>query len=200
MSVNKASIVEKPVRTSRIGRQPVALPSGVEVKLNNNHLAVKGPKGQLALEVHPFVSVELSGKFLALHAKEETAKHCRGVQAKLYKSITGTMRAQIANMIQGVTNGFEKKLLLVGVGYRAQIKGKLLSLTLGYSHPVDFEVPTGLTIEAPTLTEIIIKGADKDLVGLVAAKIRKLRSPEPYKGKGVRYSNERITLKETKKK
>ncbi len=199
MSVNTAS-AEKIVRTSRIGRKPVVLPSGVEVKLQNNHLSVKGPKGQLAMDVHPFVHVELIDKHLNLTPKDGMADHCRGVQNKLYKSITGTMRAQIANMVKGVTTGFEQKLVLVGVGYRAQMKGKALSLSLGYSHPIDFNVPAGLTIEAPSQTEILIKGADKNLVGLVAANIRKLRSPEPYKGKGIRYANERITLKETKKK
>ena len=201
MSVNNASVrIEKPLRTSRIGRKPVVLPSGVEVKLHNNNLAVKGPKGQLTVDVHPFVNIEIADKQIALSSKQEAAKNCRGMQAKLYKSITGTMRAQIANMITGVTRGFEKKLQLVGVGYRAQMKGKALSLSLGFSDPVEFEVPAGLTIEAPSQTEIIIKGVDKNLVGLVAAEIRKLRRPEPYKGKGIRYENERIILKETKKK
>ncbi|HSW70920.1 MAG TPA: 50S ribosomal protein L6, partial [Gammaproteobacteria bacterium] len=151
MSVNHASATtDKPLRTSRIGRKPVELPSGVEVKLQENHLAIKGPKGQLDLAIHPFVNVELVEKKIAL--KQTSAKNCRGIQAKLYKSITGTMRAQIANMITGVTKGFEKKLLLVGVGYRAQMKGKSLSLSLGFSHPIEFEVPHGLTIEAPTQT------------------------------------------------
>ncbi len=200
MTVTNASTAVKPERTSRIGRKPVELPSGVEVKLQNNNLAVKGPKGQLAMEVHEFVKIEIVDKTITLNPKQEMAKHCRGTKTKLYKSITGTMRAQIANMIKGVTQGFEQKLLLVGVGYRAQMKGKILGLSLGFSHPVDFDVPAGLTIEAPSQTEILIKGADKDLVGLVAAKIRKLRSPEPYKGKGIRYANERIVLKETKKK
>ena len=200
MSVN-TSVAEVAVeRTSRIGRAPVVIPTGVEVKLDKNHLAIKGPKGQLELDVHPFVAVNVVDKEISLSPKVEMAKNCRGTKTKLYRSITGTMRAQVANMVKGVTQGFEIKLLLVGVGYRAQMKGKLLGLSLGYSHPVDFDVPAGLTIEAPTQTEILIKGANKDLVGLVAAKIRKLRSPEPYKGKGIRYSNERITLKETKKK
>lgn len=200
MSMTSASVTEKPVRTSRIGRKPVALPSGVEAKLQNRNLAVKGPKGQLAMNVHELVNIQIVDKEITLNPRQEMAKHCRGVKAKLYKSITGTMRAQIANMVKGVTQGFEEKLLLVGVGYRAQMKGKALSLSLGFSHPVEFDVPAGLTIEAPSQTEIIIKGADKNLVGLVAATIRKLRSPEPYKGKGIRYANERIILKETKKK
>jgi large subunit ribosomal protein L6 len=200
MSANNASVTETTIRTSRIGRKPIEIPSGVEVKLQNNHLAVKGPKGQLAIDVHPYVAISFEDKTLALSPKEEEARNCRGVKAKLYKSITGTMRAQIANMVKGVSQGFELKLVLVGVGYRAQMKGKALALSLGFSHPVEFDVPAGLTIEAPTQTEIVIKGADKNLVGLVAAKIRKLRSPEPYKGKGIRYANERIILKETKKK
>lgn len=200
MSMTSAVTKEKPVRTSRIGRKPVALPSGVEAKLQNKNLAVKGPKGQLAMNVHELVNIEIVDKAIMLNPRLEMARHCRGVKAKLYKSITGTMRAQIANMIKGVTQGFEQKLLLVGVGYRAQMKGKSLSLSLGFSHPVEFDVPAGLVIEAPSQTEIIIKGADRNLVGLVAAKIRKLRSPEPYKGKGIRYANERIILKETKKK
>lgn len=199
-SMNNASVAEKPVRTSRIGRKPVALPSGVEVKLQNNHLAIKGPKGQLAMDVHPFVDIHIADKQIALSPKQQETVNCRGSNAKLYKSITGTMRAQIANMVKGVTQGFEQKLLLVGVGYRAQMKGKALALNLGFSHPVEFDVPAGLTIEAPSQTEILIKGADKDLVGLVAAKIRRLRKPEPYKGKGIRYANEKIILKETKKK
>lgn len=200
MSVTSASIKEKEIRTSRIGRKPVALPSGVEVKLQNNNLSVKGPKGQLTLEVHEFVNVQVVDKQITLEPNREMFRNCRGSKAKLFKSITGTMRAQVANMVKGVTQGFEEKLLLVGVGYRAQMKGKSLSLSLGYSHPVEFDVPTGLTIEAPSQTEILIKGADRNLVGLAAAKIRKLRSPEPYKGKGIRYANERIILKETKKK
>jgi len=200
MSVSNASMKEKPVRTSRIGRMPVLLPTGVEAKLQNNHLAVKGPKGQLAIDVHEYVTIEIVDKQITLTPNLDASKNCRGSKAKLYKSITGTMRAQVANMITGVTTGFELKLVLVGVGYRAQMKGKSLALSLGFSHPVEFDVPAGLTIEAPSQTEIVIKGADKDLVGLVAAKIRKLRKPEPYKGKGIRYANERIILKETKKK
>jgi large subunit ribosomal protein L6 len=188
------------VRTSRVGRQPITIPKGVDVKYQDTLLNVKGPKGQLQSKVHAFVNLKIEGSEMVLQPNTAAAKNARGVQAKLYRSITGTMRAQIANMIKGVTDGFELKLLLVGVGYRAQLKGKLLGLSLGYSHPVDFEIPVGITIEVPAQTEIIIKGANKELVGLVAAKIRKLRKPEPYKGKGIRYSDEKITLKETKKK
>ncbi len=186
------------VRTSRVGRKPITVPSGVDVKLQGNHLAIKGPKGQLNIDVHPFVQINIADKQIQLHPAEVGKQ--RGVKAKLYRSITGTMRAQIANMVNGVSQGFEIKLLLVGVGYRAQMKGKALGLSLGFSHPVDFEVPAGITIEVPSQTEILVKGANKELVGLVAAQIRDIRPPEPYKGKGVRYSNEQIILKETKKK
>jgi len=195
-----ASIKKSMARTSRIGRKPIEVPSGVEVKIQNNHLAIKGPKGQLAMDVHPFVDIQFADKVIHLNPKQEMSRLCRGSKAKTFKSITGTMRARVANMVKGVSLGFEQKLVLVGVGYRAQMKGKALGLSLGFSHPVDFDVPAGLVIEAPSQTEIIIKGADKELVGLVAAKIRKLRGPEPYKGKGIRYANEQITLKETKKK
>lgn len=188
------------IRTSRIGRKPVVLPAGVEVKLQDKNLAVKGPKGQLAMNVHELVNIQIVDKEITLSPMQEMEAHCRGTKAKLFKSIVGTMRAQIANMVKGVTQGFEQKLLLVGVGYRAQMKGKSLSLSLGFSHPVEFDVPAGLTIEAPSQTEIVIKGADRTLVGQIAAKIRAMRSPEPYKGKGIRYANERIILKETKKK
>lgn len=123
-----------------------------------------------------------------------------GASTKLYRSIAGTVRANINNSIHGVSQGFERKLVLVGVGYRAQAKGKILSLSLGFSHPTEFNVPEGVTIETPTQTEILIKGANKELVGLVAANIRRIRGPEPYKGKGIRYANEVIELKETKKK
>lgn len=198
--VNHAESHQEAMRTSRVGRKPVVIPKGVDVKMQGEQLAIKGPKGQLAMDVHPFVSLNIAEKEILLNPKQEMARHCRGTKVKLYRSITGTMRAQIANMVKGVTEGFEKKLVLVGVGYRAQMKGKALALSLGFSHPVEFTIPTGLTIETPSQTEIIIKGASKELVGLAAAKIRKLRGPEPYKGKGVRYANEKISLKETKKK
>lgn len=188
------------VRTSRVGRKPVVIPAGVEVKLQGKQLSVKGPKGQLSAPLHPFVhvSVESSKILVTPNSKSETV--ITGKSVKLYKSIAGTTRANINNMIHGVTQGFERKLLLVGVGYRAQAKGKVLSLSLGYSHPTDFSVPEGITIETPSQTEILVKGANKEAVGLVAAQIRKIRGPEPYKGKGVRYANEVIEIKETKKK
>ena len=186
--------------TSRIGRKPVVVPSGVEVKIHDQELSVKGPKGQLSVKLHPFVHVTIENNEIKVHPNTETEQVITGSGIKLAKSIVGTIRANIYNTVQGVTHGFEIKLLLVGVGYRAQAKGKILSLSLGYSHPTDFSVPNGVTIETPTQTEILVKGTDKNLVGRTAAQIRMVRSPEPYKGKGVRYANEVIELKETKKK
>ncbi len=188
------------ISTSRIGRKPVTIPSGVEVKLKDLHLTVKGPKGNLAFTVHPFVNVTIENNEIKVHPSTDSDHVITGTSIRLYRSIAGTVRANIYNIIQGVTHGFERKLLLVGVGYKAQAKGKILSLSLGFSHPTDFKVPEGVVVETPTPTEIIIKGANKELVGLVAAKIRSIRSPEPYKGKGVRYSDEIVEIKETKKK
>jgi large subunit ribosomal protein L6 len=186
--------------TSRIGRKPVAIPSGVEAKIQAESLSVKGPKGQLSMPLHPFVHVTIEGSEIKIHPNGDNVRIITGASKKLYRSIAGSMRARINNIVQGVAHGFERKLLLVGVGYRAQAKGKVLSLSLGFSHPTDFKVPDGITIETPTQTEILVKGISKELVGLVAANIRSIRSPEPYKGKGVRYANEVIELKETKKK
>jgi large subunit ribosomal protein L6 len=185
--------------TSRIGRKPVTIPSGVEVKIQDQKLLVKGPKGQLSVDLHPFVHVAIENNEIKI-SKSKTDNVITGADAKLNRSIVGTIRAKINNIVVGVTDGFEKRLTLVGVGYRAQAKGKTLSLSLGYSHPTDFAVPDGVTIETPTQTEIIVKGNNKELVGLVAANIRRIRGPEPYKGKGVRYANEVIEIKETKKK
>lgn len=187
-------------RTSRIGRKPVIVPSGVEVKIQNRSMSVKGPKGQLSIVLHPYVDVTLDKNEIKVQPNSESKKIITGKSIKLYKSIAGTVRANINNVIHGVSQGFERKLVLVGVGYRAQAKGKVLALSLGFSHPTDFAVPEGVTIETPTQTEIMIKGANKEIVGLVAAQIRSIRGPEPYKGKGVRYANEVIELKETKKK
>lgn len=186
--------------TSRIGRKPITVPPGVDVKIQDGKLSVKGPKGLLSMPLHPFVHVTLDDGHIKVHLNTDGDKIITGASVKLHRSIAGTIRATINNYIQGVTHGFERRLSLVGVGYRAQAKGKTLSLSLGFSHPVDFAVPEGVTIETPTQTEIIIKGVSKELVGLVASKIRSKRSPEPYKGKGVRYINEVIILKETKKK
>ncbi|HSW71737.1 MAG TPA: 50S ribosomal protein L6, partial [Gammaproteobacteria bacterium] len=145
----QATPAKSPERTSRIGRQPINLPKGVEIKFQGSQLSVKGPKGQLEMDVHPFVQVDIKEQVITLHKKAAASK-ARGSQSKLSRAITGTMRAKIANMIHGVSEGFEEKLLLVGVGYRAQMKGKQLGLSLGFSHPVDFDVPTGLTIETPS--------------------------------------------------
>ena len=188
-----------PMQTSRIGRKPIAIPSGVEVKIQNEQLSIKGPKGLSSILLHPFVNVSIEEGEVKIcpNAKD---KNITGASKKLYRSIAGTLRANIANSIEGVTHGFERRLALVGVGYRAQTKGKVLSLSLGFSHPTDFSVPEGIVIETPSQTDIVIKGTSKELVGLVAAKIRSIRGPEPYKGKGVRYANETIELKETKKK
>lgn len=187
--------------TSRIGRKPVIVPAGVSINVQEQKLSVKGPKGQLFLALHPFVHVTVEGNQIKITpSTTQNKKKITGPQTKLYRSIAGTMRANINNIIHGVAIGYERKLNLVGVGYRAQAKGKVLSLSLGFSHPTDFAVPEGITIETPTQTEIFIKGVNKELVGLVAAKIRHIRQPEPYKGKGIRYANEVIELKETKKK
>jgi large subunit ribosomal protein L6 len=187
-------------RTSRIGRKPVVIPSGVEVKLQGNSLSAKGPNGQLSIILHPFIDAAVEGNEIKVQTNAESKSQITGKDVKLYKSIAGTTRANIQNVVIGVSQGFQKKLVLIGVGYRAQAKGKILGLSLGFSHPTDFNVPEGVTIETPTQTEIIIKGANKKDVGLVAANIRKIRPPEPYKGKGVRYAGEKIELKETKKK
>lgn len=176
---------------SRVGKQPVAIPAGVEVKVNGQDVIVKGSKGQLNLQLHHFVQAEITEG----NIKVRPAKEIPG-----YWAMAGTMRALINNMIIGVSVGFEKKLQLIGVGYRAQSQGQKLNLALGYSHPVEFSIPHGITVETPSQTEIMVRGADKQLVGEVAAKIRAYRPPEPYKGKGVRYADERVIMKEAKKK
>ncbi|HET9679080.1 MAG TPA: 50S ribosomal protein L6 [Gammaproteobacteria bacterium] len=174
---------------SRVAKNPIKLPSGVQVTLAARQFSVKGSKGELKTDLHHAVSVSENDGALQVSAdKPENLKYA------------GTMRAILANMVQGVSNGFERKLELVGVGYRAQAQGKKLNLTLGFSHPVAFAVPEGITVETPSQTEVIVKGADKQLVGETAAKIRAHRPPEPYKGKGVRYSDERVVMKEAKKK
>lgn len=188
------------MQTSRIGRKPVAVPAGVEVKIQDQTLSVKGPKGHLSIALHPYVHVSVEDSQIKVQPNADNNMIITGPSTKLYRSIAGTIRASIYNLVHGVTHGFERKLLLVGVGYRAQAKGKILSLSLGFSHPTDFPVPEGVTIETPTQTEILVKGVNKELVGLVAAQIRRIRLPEPYKGKGIRYANEVIEIKETKKK
>ena len=176
---------------SRVANNPVIIPDKVDVKLNTAEISVKGPLGTLSQKLLRNVLVQRFENRLEFKANEES------IQAN---AMSGTMRALVSNMITGVSKGFEKKLALVGVGYRAQAQGDKLNLTLGFSHPVVHQLPTGVKAETPTQTEIIIKGADRQQVGQVAADIRAYRSPEPYKGKGVRYVGEQIVLKETKKK
>jgi large subunit ribosomal protein L6 len=176
---------------SRVGKSPVLLPEKVEVTISADLISVKGPLGTLSQAITSNVKVEKIDNQLEIKLNEDTRQA---------NAISGTLRALIANMVQGVSKGFERKLTLVGVGYRAQAQGDKLNLTLGFSHPVVHQVPVGVKVETPTQTEIIIKGADKQQVGQVAADVRNYRPPEPYKGKGVRYADERIVLKETKKK
>ena len=176
---------------SRIAKAPVELPQGVEFKQEGTVVTLKGGKGSLSLELNN--EVELSQEDSTLNVKARSG-------SKFSTAMSGTTRALIANMVTGVTDGFERKLELVGVGYRAQAQGKKLNLTLGFSHPVVHDVPEGITVETPSQTEILIKGIDKQKVGQVAAEIRGYRPPEPYKGKGVRYAGERVILKEAKKK
>jgi large subunit ribosomal protein L6 len=176
---------------SRVGKVPVALPKGVEVTLGADAVSVKGPLGTLSQPLHRDVQVKREGDSLLLAPANDSDQA---------DALSGTYRALLANMVTGVTKGFEKKLLLVGVGYRAQAQGDKLNLSLGFSHPVVHQMPKGIKVETPTQTEILIKGTDKQLVGQVAATVRGYRPPEPYKGKGVRYADETIVLKETKKK
>lgn len=176
---------------SRVAKAPINIPAGVEFSVNGQDVKVKGKVGELALEVNPAVEVTVQDNVVSTNPREGFAK--AWAQA-------GTARALINNMVTGVSEGFEKKLLLQGVGYRAAAKGQTLSLSLGLSHPVEVQVPAGVSVETPTQTEITLKGADKQVVGQVAANIRKWREPEPYKGKGIRYSDEVVRRKEAKKK
>jgi large subunit ribosomal protein L6 len=176
---------------SRVAKNPVAIPAGVEVKFNATDVTVKGSLGTLSTPLCGDVEVKLDNNELTFAAKNDS---------KFARSMSGTLRALLNNMVTGVSKGFEKKLQLVGVGYRAQAAGDTLNLSLGFSHPVAHKMPEGITVATPTQTEILIKGANKQLVGQVAAEIRAYRSPEPYKGKGVRYADEVVVLKETKKK
>jgi large subunit ribosomal protein L6 len=176
---------------SRIGKNPVVLPKGVDVTLSTEALSIKGPLGTLSQHLDGRVKVQRDGDQLVFQVGEDSTAA---------NAMSGTLRALAANMVQGVTKGFEKKLTLVGVGYRAQAQGDKLNLALGFSHPVVHSMPKGIKVETPTQTEILIKGLDKQLVGQVAAEVRAYRPPEPYKGKGVRYANEQVVIKETKKK
>lgn len=176
---------------SRIGKSPVELPKGVEFKQEGNVVTLKGGKGSLSLELNSEVELKQENDVLMIAPRSGS---------RFAAAISGTMRSLLANMAEGVSQGFERKLELIGVGYRAQAQGNKLNLTLGFSHPVVHEVPQGVSIETPSQTEIVIKGADKQQVGQVAAEIRRYRPPEPYKGKGVRYADERVVIKEAKKK
>lgn len=173
---------------SRVAKSPITLPSGVELKISGSELNVKGPKGNLALNLHPSLSLdENDGQYMVNPDNEKNL------------AMAGTFRALVNNMVTGVSEGFQKKLQLVGVGYRAQLQGNNLNLALGFSHPVVYSAPEGIKIETPSQTEIVISGCDKQKVGQVAAEIRSYRPPEPYKGKGVRYADERVVRKEAKK-
>lgn len=176
---------------SRVAKNPVVVPSGVDVVLAAGEISVKGPLGTLKQALPGEVSVVREGDSLLCKAQNETIQS---------NALSGTVRALLANMVHGVSKGFERKLNLVGVGYRAQAAGDTLNLALGFSHPIAYKMPAGVKVETPTQTEIVLKGADKQRVGQVAAEIRAFREPEPYKGKGVRYSDEVVILKETKKK
>jgi large subunit ribosomal protein L6 len=173
---------------SRVAKNPIKLPAGVDINISGSNLNVKGPKGNLSVVLYPGISFDESdGEYTVKNADEKNL------------SMAGTFRALVSNMVTGVSTGFQKKLQLVGVGYRAQAQGNKLNLALGFSHPVEYAAPEGITIETPSQTEIVISGCDKQKVGQVAAEIRAYRPPEPYKGKGVRYSDERVARKEAKK-
>lgn len=176
---------------SRVANNPIELPSGVEVTLAGQAVKVKGPKGEMNHVIHDLVEMKQEDKVLSFAPRNEEQSA---------NALAGTTRALVNNMVTGVSQGFEKKLTLIGVGYRAQAQGKKLNLSLGFSHPIDFEVPEGITIETPSQTEVVVKGIDKQQVGQVAANIRAFRPPEPYKGKGVRYADEHVIRKEAKKK
>jgi len=176
---------------SRIAKYPIPVPKGVEITLATGSISVKGPLGTMARPMDPNVSIEKQGDTLVCKALGNS-QHAT--------AMSGTLRALVANMVTGVSKGFEKRLALVGVGYRAQAQGDKLNLSVGYSHPVVHQMPKGVKVATPTQTEVVLTGIDKQLIGQVAAEIRDSRPPEPYKGKGVRYANEQVTLKETKKK
>mgnify|MGYP001181768477 FL=1 len=175
---------------SRIGNSPINIPAKVEISLLESSVVVKGPKGSLDLMIPDCLNLEQNNAVLRVLVKD---------QSKKTKALSGTIRALLANNIKGVSDGFSYELEIIGVGYRAQTKGKVLNLALGFSHPVDFPIPEGVEITTPSQTEIIVKGIDKQLVGQVAANIRAFRKPEPYKGKGIRYKKEQILKKEAKK-
>ena len=177
---------------SRVAKVQVALPAGADVQVGTDAITVKGPLGALVQRLHPQVTIAKGDDNALTFVANNDSREAR--------AMSGTMRALVANMVQGVTKGFEKRLTLVGVGYRAQAQGQSLNLSLGFSHPVVHKMPEGIKVETPTQTEIVIRGVDRQRVGQVAAEVRAYREPEPYKGKGVRYANEVVVLKETKKK
>ena len=174
---------------SRVAKNPVDLPSGVELKMSGRNIQVKGPKGELSLDLHPTVDMVHEDNQLRLAATTEDSA----------MAMAGTMRALVSNMVTGVSVGYEKKLTIVGVGYRAQAQGNTLNLSLGFSHPVVYQIAKGVSVETPSQTEIVVSGTDKQLVGQTAAEIRRFRPPEPYKGKGVRYADEQVRRKQAKK-
>ena len=176
---------------SRVGKMPIAVPKGVDVAINAEQISVKGSLGTLVRPVNQLVSVKNEDGKLSFEPADESAAA---------NAMSGTMRALVANMVNGVSKGFERKLTLVGVGFRAQAQGAKLNLQVGFSHPVVKDMPAGIKVECPTQTEIVIKGSDRQVVGQIAAEVRAIRPPEPYKGKGIRYAEEKVSLKETKKK
>jgi large subunit ribosomal protein L6 len=176
---------------SRIAGYPITVPEGVQVTINGADVAVKGPKGELAMTLHPLIAIDEADGVLKIRVVRERPEAT---------ALAGTMRALVNNMVTGVSQGFEKRLSIVGVGYRAQAQGQKVNLSVGYSHPVVYDVPAGVTAETPSPTEIVVRGADKQLVGQTAAEIRAWRPPEPYKGKGVRYADEHVVRKQAKKK
>jgi large subunit ribosomal protein L6 len=176
---------------SRVGKMPVTIPAGVDVSIKQDQISVKGAGGQLAIAANTLVNVTNDGGKLSFVPANDSREA---------NAMSGTLRQLVNNMVTGVTKGFEKKLNLVGVGYKATAAGAKLNLAVGYSHPVNIDMPAGITVATPSATEIVIKGADRQRVGQIAAEIRAVRPPEPYKGKGIRYSDEKITIKETKKK
>jgi large subunit ribosomal protein L6 len=176
---------------SRVGKMPITVPKGVDVVVTAEQISVKGAQGTLLRKGNPLVAVKNDAGLVSFTAANDSTEA---------DAMSGTMRALVANMVSGVTKGFERRLTLVGVGFRAQAQGSKLNLQVGYSHPVVKDMPAGIKVECPTQTEIVIKGADRQVVGQIAAEVRAIRPPEPYKGKGIRYVNERVVLKETKKK
>ncbi len=176
---------------SRVGKMPVALPQGVDVTISAEQISVKGALGTLVRAANPLVTIKNEGGKLSFVPADASSEA---------DAMSGTFRALVANMVNGVSKGFEKKLNLVGVGFRAQAQGQKLNLQIGFSHPVVKDMPAGIKVECPTQTEILIKGADRQVVGQIAAEVRAIRPPEPYKGKGIRYADEKVSLKETKKK